>query len=237
MTSVVELQRLGLTDLTRSAELVWSEAVQNIDFSHFSRKAWSIVNNLTGRSRHFLHHCSVPANVTTAQLLKNELYNGAGRESTRLELKEVSDRWSAQTATPINISGNFSETEFAAALQNTKPSKTPGPDSICTELIIHAGADLKSWLHGFFFSCLRHIRILKVWRRALAVAIPKPSKLRKNPKSYLLLSLLYVPYRILERLIHARVEPIINPPIPTEQTGFWRGRSILDQTILLTKNI
>ena len=31
----------------------WSEAVQSIDFSHSSQKAWSILNNLTGRSRHF----------------------------------------------------------------------------------------------------------------------------------------------------------------------------------------
>ena len=30
----------------------WSEAVRNIDLSHSSRKAWSTINNLTGRSRH-----------------------------------------------------------------------------------------------------------------------------------------------------------------------------------------
>ena len=28
----------------------WSEAVRSIDFSHSIRKAWSILNNLTGRS-------------------------------------------------------------------------------------------------------------------------------------------------------------------------------------------
>ena len=32
----------------------WSEAVRSIDFSQSSRKAWSILNNLTGRSRHLL---------------------------------------------------------------------------------------------------------------------------------------------------------------------------------------
>ena len=37
----------------------WSEAVRSIDFSHSSRKVWSILNNLTIRSRHSLRHCPV----------------------------------------------------------------------------------------------------------------------------------------------------------------------------------
>ena len=35
----------------------WSKAVWRIDFSHSSRKAWTILNNLTGRSRHSPRHC------------------------------------------------------------------------------------------------------------------------------------------------------------------------------------
>ena len=34
------------------------------------------------------------------------------------------------------------------------PGKVPGPDSICPELILHAGAALKSWLRDFLSSCL-----------------------------------------------------------------------------------
>ena len=101
---------------------------------------------------------------------------------------------------PANVSGSFSHREFAAALQHLKPGKAPGPDSICPELIIHAGASLKSWLRGFLSSCLHHLKIPKIWRRALVVAIPKPSKPVEDPKSYRPISLLCVPYKILERL-------------------------------------
>ena len=66
--------------------------------------------------------------------------------------------------------------EFTAALRHLKPGKAPGPDSICPELIIHAGIALKSWLRDFLSSCLRRIKIPKIWRRALVVAIPKPAK-------------------------------------------------------------
>ncbi|KAJ8411107.1 hypothetical protein AAFF_G00181420 [Aldrovandia affinis] len=43
-----------LSRLGRRRQERWEEAVNTIDFSHSSRKAWSILNNLTGRSRHSL---------------------------------------------------------------------------------------------------------------------------------------------------------------------------------------
>ena len=69
------------------------------------------------------------------------------------------------------------------------------------------------------------------------VAIPKPAKPVGNPKSYEPISLLCVPYKILERLIYAHVEPLIDPLLPKEQTGFRRRKSIVDQVVLLIQNI
>ena len=112
-----------------------------------------------------------------------------------------------------------------------------GPDSICPELLLHAGAALKSWLCGFLSSCLHHLKIQKIWRRALVVAIPKPMTPVKDPKSYHPISLLCVPYKILERLIYTRIEPIVDPLLPREQAGFRQGRSTVDQTVLLTQHI
>ena len=58
-----------------------------------------------------------------------------------------------------------------------------------------------------------------------------------DPKSYRSISLLCVPYKILERLIYARIEPLIDPLLPKEQVGFRRGKSTVDQVVLLTQNI
>ena len=69
------------------------------------------------------------------------------------------------------------------------------------------------------------------------VVIPKPAKPVEDPKSYRPISLLCVPYKILERLIYARVEPLINPLLPKEQAGFRREKSTVDQVVLLTQNI
>ena len=69
------------------------------------------------------------------------------------------------------------------------------------------------------------------------MAIPMPKKPVEDPKSYRPIFLLCVPYKILERLIHARVEPIVDPLLPREQAGFQRGRSTVDHTVLLTQNM
>ena len=149
----------------------------------------------------------------------------------------MSDLWRTTTPDAVNISDNFSQREFTAALQHLKPGKALGPDSICPELILHAGAALKSWLHDFLSSCLSRLKIPKIWRRALVIAIPKPGKPVGDSKSYRPISLLCVPYKILERLIYARVGPLINQLLPKEQAWFRRGKSTVDQVVLLTQNI
>ena len=69
------------------------------------------------------------------------------------------------------------------------------------------------------------------------MTVPKPKKPVEDLKSYRPISLLCVPYKILERLIHACVEPTVDPLLPREQAGFQRGIIRMDQTVLLTQNI
>ena len=149
----------------------------------------------------------------------------------------MSDFWRATTPYAVYISDNFSQREFTAALQHLKPGKAPGPDSICPKLILHAGVALKSWLREFLSSCLRRLKIPKIWRRALVVAIPKPAKPVGDPKSYRPISLLCVSYNILQRLTYARVEQLIDPLLPKQQAGFRCGNSTVDLVVLLTQNI
>ena len=121
-----------LAKLDRNRRDRWSEAVRSIDFSHSSRIAWSILNNLTGRSRHSPRHCPASADAIASQLVRNGKYEAVDCKSSRLVYQEVSDIWRATTPDAVNISDNFSQREFAAALQHLKPGKAPGPDSMCS---------------------------------------------------------------------------------------------------------
>ena len=69
------------------------------------------------------------------------------------------------------------------------------------------------------------------------MAMPKPKNSVEDPKRYRPISLLCVPYKTLKRLIYACVEPIVDPLFHREQPGFRRGRSTVDQAVLLTQNI
>jgi len=125
--------------------------------------------------------------------------------------------------------GMSSAITIAAALRRLKPGKSPRLDSIFPVFILHAGSGLKSWFCDFLTSCMRQLNIPKIRRRALVVAFPKPEKPLGDPKSYRRISLQCVPLQILERLISARVEPIIDPLLPQEQAGFRHGSSAVDQ--------
>ena len=72
---------------------------------------------------------------------------------------------------------------------------------------------------------------------AKVIALLKPNKPVDDPKGYRPIALLCVPYKIMERLLHARLDPVIDPILPKEQAGFRRGKSTVDQVTLLTQDI
>ena len=227
-TTQVWLLQLCLPSLTESGGIDGLKQFRALISHTLVEKHWIILNNLTGRSQHSPCHCPILADAIASQLVRNGKYKAVDRKSSRLVFQGVSDLWRAITPDAVNISDNFLQREFTAALQHSKPGKAPGPDSICPELILHAGVVLKSWLCDFLSSCLRRLQIPKIWRRALVVAIPKPAKPVGDPKSYRPISLFCVPYKILERLIYACIEPLVDPLLPKEQAGFQCRKSTID---------
>ena len=200
------LSRLGQKRQER-----WEEVVNSIDFSDSSRKAWRTIYKLTDRFGCSFHQCPVSANSIASQLVKNGAHKTGDRKSTRMVNKELSDLWKIPTPEGYSISEPFRPEELASSLRRLKPGKSPGSDAIFPEFILHAKSALKSWFCDFLSSCKRQLKIAKIWRRALIVAIPKPEKPFWDPKNCRPISLLCVPFEILERLIYSRVDPIIDP--------------------------
>jgi len=192
------------------------------------------MNKLTGRSGRSFRQCPVSETSITSQIVKNGAHRTMDCVSTRLVNKELSDLWKIPTPEGHSISEPFRLEELDAALRRLKPGISPGLDSIFTEFILYAGSALKSWFCDFLTSCMRQLKIPNIWRRALVVAIPTPEKPLGDLKSYRPIPLLCVPFKILERLIYARVDPIIDPLLPREQASFQHGRSGVDQVTLLT---
>jgi len=215
---------------------LWSEAVESIDFTHSSRLALATINNLTGRSRNLHRPCPITANSITSQLVKNGTYKTKDRESDRLVNKEVFDLCMIPTPEDKCISGEFSSNEFALDFQQLKSGKAPGPDKSYMPIArLERRQCLKvlAILYKFLSFSLQYLKLPKIWRRAAVVAIPKPKKPPRDPKSNRLISLLCVPFKIMEKLIYTRVETIVDTLLSLEQDGFRRGRSTVDQITLL----
>ena len=66
---------------------------------------------------------------------------------------------------------------------------------------------------------------------------PKANEARGGPKELSTDISALCPYKIFERLINARVKPLIDPLLPKEQAGFRHRKSTVDQVVLLTQNI
>ena len=119
-----------------------------------------------------------------------------------------------QMATP------FTTSEVTATIKLWKGRKAQGPDNISPDLMMNCGKKYLKWVCKFYPFCLEHTVIPKIWHRATVVAILKPNKPADDPKSYRPISLLCVPYKILERLILAHINPVIEPQLPSKQAGF-----------------
>jgi hypothetical protein len=77
----------------------------------------------------------------------------------------------------------------------------------------------------------------KMWKHAKVVAILTPGKDGTNSTHYRPISLLCIPYKLLERLILQRIAPLIDAVIPVEQAGFRAGRDCCEQVLALTSSI
>ena len=96
-----------LSQLGQKKQERWEEAVNSIDFSHSSCKAWRTINKLTGRSGHSFCQCSISATSITSQLAKNGAHRTGDRESTWLVNKELSDLWKIPKPDGHSISEPF----------------------------------------------------------------------------------------------------------------------------------
>jgi len=146
-----------------------------------------------------------------------------GREAIKLVNKQLSDLWKIPTPEGHSISEPLgrrslllpSDAWRQESLRNWIPSSRS----------LYSKPGRLSNL-GFVTSSLlacTNSKFQRIWRRALVVAIPKPEKPLGDPKSNCPTTLLYVHFKILEILIYARVDPIIDPLLPRSRRTFHRG--------------
>lgn len=133
-----------------------------------------------------------------------------------------------------DLSKPFTVTETILALQGIRNGKAPGLDNIHPEFLTHCGPKTKEWLTTFYSHILQSRVLPKEFKRAKIIAILKPGKPDEKPESYRPIALLSVAYKLLERLLYNRLNPIIMESLPIDQAGFRPNRNCEDQVLALT---
>ena len=144
------------------------------------------------------------ANAIALQLLQNGRFTNPDRDFSRQVGKEVAELWKV-VSKDVNMSIPFTTEELVKALKSIKVGKAPGPDDIHPEFLLHAGDAVTKRLCQYMSTCLE--RCPKIWRMATVIALPKRNKPKNDPKSYRPISLLCIPFKLLERMIHGCITP------------------------------
>ena len=233
---------LGLTCLSRIDHLLesldaarkrrWEESTAGIDFTHSSRKAWSLIRRLGAAQQPptFGRSC-VTANQVASHLIKT------GKAPVdRGWRRQVHDEW--RQLRSRNVSNReidpFTPEEVSEALSHTKSGTAMGYDNIAPEFMKHLGPRAVKWFASFLSRITSERSIPRIWRRSKVIAILKPGKDPHSASSYRPISLLSVCFKVLERLILRRVTPDVEEILSADQAGFRPGRSTCDQVLALT---
>ena len=105
------------------------------------------------------------------------------------------------------------------------------------EQIKHFGDATFRWLLQMMNSILKTQKFPKLWRKSKVIAILKPGKDSTLPKSYRPISRLCHTYKLFERMILNRLNPLIETMIIDQQAGFIPGKSTTGQLPNLTQHI
>ncbi len=155
----------------------WEESVEKLNFTHSSRKSWSLIRRLgasqrpPGQSRpavspnaiasHLLQVAKAPLSKPHRQTVRNEW-----RQYCRLKT--------------VGLEGDFpeefTELELDAAIRTVKDGSAAGYDNILPEFLKHLGPKAKAWLASFYTRITREKKMPRAWRQAKVIAILKPGK-------------------------------------------------------------
>jgi hypothetical protein len=108
--------------------------------------------------------------------------------------------------------------------------KAPGPDGFTVEFFKACWEVVRYDVYGVVEESRRLASVLKALNGTMITLIPKENEARTRDL-YMPIDLCNVVYKIISNVIANRLKPLLPTLISQEQTGFVKGRQILDNII------
>ena len=129
--------------------------------------------------------------------------------------------------------------ELQRALKKLRPRRSPGPDGITNEMLIHLGRTAVCELLQIYNPSWEQGVLPLIWREATMIPILKKGKDPKKANSYRPVSLTSCVVKTMERIVNERLKWYLETEdlLALEQAGFWQFRSTEDQATYLSQEI
>ncbi|UYV65983.1 hypothetical protein LAZ67_3006060, partial [Cordylochernes scorpioides] len=182
-------------------------------------------------------------NEETAEMLINQL-NSSRKEKWMQTVSDLDLTHSSRKGWDLlrklgnaeatnSVITNITPNQIARHLQTVSKAMT----KYQRNSLLSWGKRAKSWLARFFTIIMETGNIPKEWRQSKILAVLKPGKEPTCSANFRPIALLCTTHKLLERIILARLTPILDPEIPVEQAGFRGNRSCCDRVASLTSFI
>lgn len=127
----------------------------------------------------------------------------------------------------------ITEEELMEACKRVGNNKAPGLDRIPNIALKTAIKAKPAWFLAVYNTCIKEGIFPRKWKQQRLVLLPKGKKPPDEPSSYRPLCMLDTAGKLLERIIHQRIEAVVDPLLADNQYGFRKGRSTLDAVNLV----
>ena len=227
----------------------WRATCGNLDLSKHGKKAWRLLDNLSGSNKRTNPQpLKINGNLTSKPAKKAKIFNktfsriNKSSKKTRLDkaLWSLFKKQQKKRKPPIAaFEEEFTDTELLAAIKRLKICKAPGPDKIKNEMIIHLGARAKAILLIFINRTWTESSLPTMWRSAIINPVLKKGKTPGDPQNYRPISLTSCIGKLAERMVNYRLYWWLerNGLLEHTQAGFRKGCRTEDQLFRLTQTV
>ena len=248
-TEYNRLTALIRLETKKAKQQKWSNTCSNLNLRTEGKKAWKLLNNLSGKNK---QTNPKPLRTSNQVLVEdtdkansfNKFFSDTSKTSQRKVLdkalgKVLKNKEKSKTTILPLFQENFTFQELQIALKKLQPRKAPGPDKISNEMIHHLGATGKTKLLNFINMTWQNGTLPKAWKTAIVRPILKTGKPEDDIKSFRPISLTSNISKLAERMLNNRLYWWLESTnsLNNFQAGFRKGARTEDQLFLLTQSM
>ena len=217
-TGDIETGKKLLKKIDENRKAEWENKMESVNFTKSSKKAWNLINRLSGKAIRAKKVYPVTPDQIAAKLIENSKGAVGTAQMRKINKCYKSNFRNSQRAS--SFSAPYTTTEVAEAISAIECGKAPGIDNVFSDYLKHLGPNAIRWLSNLFTNIHSNPQMPKLWKKAKVIAILKPKKPANDPSSYRPISLLSCSLKLFERTLLARLDVVKETTTPKDQAVF-----------------